>query len=152
MKYVSEEKIVTKPILDSYIHRVLWLGENLSTEASYTVIVRYSGTGHILEVKGPDIAASIACDGIQTPGNLLVPIVTSGHPRTQQAYSLDSGIHRVVNTGVDVSTQANIHAAFIADLQGGIVTDHLLIVTTGSIEKIQVGGSFWKIPPNTGIR
>ncbi len=152
MRFVSIEKDLTDHILDIYIHRILRLGENLSADPSYTIVVNYSGAGHTLDVKGPHISASITCNNIQSPKNLFVRILTSSNPLTQPTSTLDSGIHRVINTGVDVSTQTDTHATFVSDMKGTLVTDYLLVSTSSSVEKIMVGGASWKIPPNTGDR
>jgi hypothetical protein len=152
MRFVSIEKDLTDHILDIYIHRILRLGENLSADPSYSIIVDYSDGVHTLNVKGPHIAAGITCNNIQIPENLLVRILTSSNPLTQPTTTLDSGFQRVINTGVDISTQPDTHAMFVTDLKGQLVTDYLLVSTSSSIEKVKVGGAGWKIPPNTGDR
>jgi len=139
-------------ILDAIIHRIIVLGLELSNDTLYSVKLNYSGHNHILSVtKNSAPFDSIACNNVQIPPRMHVIIKQAAVPN-QSIVKIHSN-QRVVEMGIDFSTDNDCRASIVNELDpsDGSNTDYLLLNDGTSIEKIEMGGDGWKVPPNTGV-
>jgi hypothetical protein len=154
---VSNDQLQMTFILDKIIHRIIKKDTEISITPGYSVVLSYNMHTHdhyLTVTQAPQspnpIVLPIKCNHVQMPGNISVPILKSANSN-QVPTDLDPDSHRVINTGVDISSDTGVHATFVTDAAGGVTQDYLIVHAQSTLYKVAVGGTGLKIPPNTGI-
>lgn len=139
-------------ILDSRIHRVIRLGQNLSSKEGCTVVLNEENDADVMSISTSNGTTKVKCSGTLIPPQTGHHINAVTNANKESECSLFPGLHRVILLGTNISADHAFQLT-MEDKASPASVEHedvLTLTAAGVSTAIPADGSGTKIPPNTG--